>query len=153
MSSTAVFWEHPVMRLDAAATAAEFVLLDAPALAGVQPDHAAFAEHLSAETALVRVFDSLGRDARLIAPVPSSDKADFAHLAVFLRQASLAQTRALWSAVACATKVALRRHPVWLSTSGLGVPWLHVRVDRQPKYYQHRPYVSGDPSLTPPPPR
>lgn len=30
--------------------------------------------------------------------------------------------------------------PVWISTSGLGVPWLHVRIDDRPKYYQHAPY-------------
>ena len=24
---------------------------------------------------------------------------------------------------------------VWLSTSGMGVSWLHVRIDQVPKYY------------------
>ena len=31
--------------------------------------------------------------------------------------------------------------PVWLSTAGLGVGWLHVRLDDRPKYYRHAPYV------------
>ena len=30
--------------------------------------------------------------------------------------------------------------PVWTSTSGLGVYWLHVRLDSRPKYYQHQPF-------------
>lgn len=30
---------------------------------------------------------------------------------------------------------------VWLSTSGLGVSWLHVRVEDRPKYYTHTDYV------------
>ncbi|MFO1021395.1 MAG: hypothetical protein U0903_11970 [Planctomycetales bacterium] len=30
--------------------------------------------------------------------------------------------------------------PVWLSTAGAGVPWLHVHLDDQPKYYSHAPY-------------
>lgn len=30
--------------------------------------------------------------------------------------------------------------PLWVSTSGLGVPWLHVRLDDAPKYYTHRPF-------------
>jgi hypothetical protein len=30
--------------------------------------------------------------------------------------------------------------PLWLSTSGLGVAWLHVRLDERPKYYTHAPY-------------
>ena len=29
---------------------------------------------------------------------------------------------------------------VWLSTSGLGVPWLHVRLDSEPKYYTWTEY-------------
>mmetsp|Transcript_9405 Transcript_9405/g.21189 ORF Transcript_9405/g.21189 Transcript_9405/m.21189 type:complete len:541 (+) Transcript_9405:444-2066(+) len=31
--------------------------------------------------------------------------------------------------------------PVWLSTSGMGVPWLHVRLDSSPKYYTYHGFV------------
>ncbi len=34
--------------------------------------------------------------------------------------------------------------PVWLSTAGGGVPWLHVRLDNRPKYYSYRPYREED---------
>ena len=30
--------------------------------------------------------------------------------------------------------------PVWLSTAGAGVSWLHVRLDDRPKYYGYAPY-------------
>jgi NADH:ubiquinone oxidoreductase subunit len=30
--------------------------------------------------------------------------------------------------------------PVWLSTAGMGVAWLHVRLDDRPKYYGYSPY-------------
>ena len=30
--------------------------------------------------------------------------------------------------------------PVWLSTAGAGVSWLHVRLGDRPKYYGHAPY-------------
>ena len=30
--------------------------------------------------------------------------------------------------------------PVWLSTAGAGVSWLHVRLDDRPKYYGCGPY-------------
>jgi len=30
--------------------------------------------------------------------------------------------------------------PVWLSTSGMGIAWLHLRLDSRPKYYTYRPY-------------
>ncbi|HJK90133.1 MAG TPA: hypothetical protein RMH85_01225 [Polyangiaceae bacterium LLY-WYZ-15_(1-7)] len=32
------------------------------------------------------------------------------------------------------------RGTLWVSTSGGGVPWLHLRLDSSPKYYRHRPY-------------
>jgi len=34
----------------------------------------------------------------------------------------------------------LSDRPLWVSTSGLGVAWLHVRLDARPKYYQYTPY-------------
>jgi hypothetical protein len=30
--------------------------------------------------------------------------------------------------------------PLWVSTSGLAVPWLHLRLDARPKYYGFEPY-------------
>jgi hypothetical protein len=30
--------------------------------------------------------------------------------------------------------------PVWVSTAGMGVSWLHVRLDNRPKYYGYKPY-------------
>lgn len=31
---------------------------------------------------------------------------------------------------------------IWLSTSGLGVPWIHIRLDNSPKYYTWEPYAN-----------
>ncbi len=31
--------------------------------------------------------------------------------------------------------------PLWLSTAGMGVSWLHLRLDSRPKYYRHRAYA------------
>ena len=30
----------------------------------------------------------------------------------------------------------------WLSTSGLGISYLHVRIDKRPKYYSHQEYLT-----------
>ena len=38
--------------------------------------------------------------------------------------------------------ITVRVH-LWVSTSGLGVYWLHVRLDSYPKYYQHAPYKNA----------
>ena len=46
----------------------------------------------------------------------------------------------LWHSVGQAVCGALSDQPIWISTSGLGVAWLHIRLDSSPKYYQHQPY-------------
>jgi hypothetical protein len=67
--------------------------------------------------------------------------AAFAHLGAFVRGAGRERAHAVLAAAAVAALGRVEEGTcVWLSTSGLGVPWLHVRVDSDPKYYQHRPY-------------
>ena len=34
----------------------------------------------------------------------------------------------------------LCEQPRWLSTAGMGIPWVHVRIDSYPKYYRFPPY-------------
>ena len=54
---------------------------------------------------------------------------------------SPAQMRAIWHAVADTAKTWLARGDrLWISTAGLGVTWVHVRIDSRPKYYTHAPY-------------
>ena len=87
------------------------------------------------------MFRNLGGDADLVVPCDMGAGADYAHLAVFLRTASPAQMRAIWRAVADTAKAWLARGDrLWISTAGLGVTWVHVRIDSRPKYYTHAPY-------------
>jgi hypothetical protein len=58
----------------------------------------------------------------------------------FVRNAPEAQKHALWSIVGKVMEEELGPAPIWLSTAGAGVSWLHVRIDRKPKYYGHAPY-------------
>ncbi|MBX3248007.1 MAG: hypothetical protein KF901_12575 [Myxococcales bacterium] len=55
---------------------------------------------------------------------------------------AVAQVDALFAAVGAALCELRARTAatVWLSTAGLGVDWLHVRLDARPKYYRHAPY-------------
>lgn len=118
----------------------EFVLAPAPGFARMTADPAAFAGHF--DDGLVAAFDSLGGDARLVAPCPLGRRDVALHLASFVRQAPADQVDALWIAVGreIAGWRRAKRGPLWLSTSGLGVPWLHVRLDSRPKYYTHAEY-------------
>lgn len=131
-------WECPPLDAHALDRPFECRLIDSPLLRGSRPDPTSFAEYFRAGQE-VAVFSSLGKDATLIAPYPRA-QLDFAHLARFQRSAEKAQIHALWREVGRQAQAAAARAPVWLSTAGLGVSWLHVRLDSRPKYYRHAPY-------------
>jgi hypothetical protein len=133
-------WETPPLTAATANRPFEFVLLDSPGLAQ-KPDPVAFAEHFrGAGGATVVAFANLGRDAILVVPCPQGPISAYGHIAAFVRQAPEAQRHALWEAVGAALQRRLGSRPVWLSTAGAGVSWLHVRLDDRPKYYGHTPY-------------
>jgi hypothetical protein len=118
----------------------EFVLLDSPELART-PDAQAFAQQfLDAPEETVVDFPNLGKDAILVVPCPKGPLPAYGHLGAFLRHATEAQRHALWIAVGKAMERRLGSRPVWLSTAGAGVAWLHVRLDDRPKYYGYAPY-------------
>jgi hypothetical protein len=141
----AYFWEFPAMSARTLASPTEFVIIEAPALVNAQPQPEIFSDYFSAaDPHGVAQFPSLGGDALLIAPAPTGESCRFAHLASFVRNADHDQLHALWLQTAQAVLSRLSgthaATPFWLSTSGLGVSWLHVRLDSRPKYYQHGPY-------------
>jgi hypothetical protein len=120
----------------------EFVLVDCPQLVEAMPQRGEFAAHFRALTAgaSVATFRNLGGDATLVAPAPKGPLSCYAHLAAFSRTAREAQQHELWQRVGEALVRRGRADPLWLSTSGLGVIWLHIRLDSWPKYYSYQPY-------------
>lgn len=137
----AFYWETPPVTRASAQRPFECVLIDSPSLAMASPDALSFAEYFRAASGQAVVdFENLGGDARLIVPCPVEPTTACTHLAGFMRAAPTAAKRQLWQAVAAAVSDALNEQPLWISTCGLGVYWLHVRLDSFPKYYRHAPY-------------
>ena len=137
----AIYWEHPPLTGHSASLAYEVSLIDAPALAAIRPDSGPFHDQLAACPGLdVAAFRNLGGDATLIAPTPVAPTANYSHLLSFLRTANERQTDAFWHCMAATLLENLSEKPVWLSTAGGGVNWLHVRLDTYPKYYKHPGY-------------
>jgi hypothetical protein len=134
-------WETPSLTTISASRHFECVLIDSPGLASV-PDPEAFADYFvnSTSNADVVFFPNLGNDAVLIVPCPLGPPSAYRHLAAFLREGPKSQTHSLWRVVAGVTLQAIRSTPIWLSTAGAGVSWLHVRIDQKPKYYGYAPY-------------
>lgn len=140
---TAFRWETPGVSADRVESQAfEFVVLDSPGLAN-RPDQNAFAEYFQSAGGSVATFSNLGGDAILVVPCPAVEPSAYGHLAMFVRNAPKVQRDALWQAVGDAMTQRVGPKPVWLSTAGAGVPWLHVRLDDRPKYYGFAPYRSG----------
>jgi len=134
-------WETPPITATTSERPFEFVLLDCPGLART-PDADAFAEHFrkAGQADEVIAFSNLGKDALMVVPCPSGPRTAYGHLAAFVRQAPEKQVHSLWMVVAKTMQGRLNASPVWLSTAGAGVSWLHVRLDDRPKYYGHAPY-------------
>ena len=138
----AYFWETPSITSTTLNRAFEFVLVDSEQLAGVVADQRAFANHFTAAQsgASVIEFSNLSGDATLVVPCPRGPLPAYSQLSTFAREAPDDQQHQLWALVGAVLERRLGAQPVWLSTSGLGVFWLHIRLDSAPKYYTHEPY-------------
>ncbi|EAQ77266.1 DUF6940 family protein [Blastopirellula marina] len=132
-------WETPPIDHATTDRPWEFVLLNSPNLARPSEPHL-FAEHFEKAADPITTFANLGRNALLVAPTPQAHESAYGHLAAFVRKAPQQQRLALWQEVGEAMTRRLGDRPVWLSTAGAGVSWLHVRLDDQPKYYGYQPY-------------
>jgi hypothetical protein len=136
-------WETPAVTDATLTSPFEFVVLDSPGL-DRRPEPEAFADHFGgADPSSVVVFPNLGGDAIMVVPRPEAEPSHYGHLAAFVRHAPERQRHALWRAVGEAMARRVGSKPVWLSTAGAGVAWLHVRLDDRPKYYGYGPYRQG----------
>ena len=140
----AFFWEHPPLVATQLDEQYEVVLHKASSFEGRQPNEQAFAAHFAADQA-VAVFDNLGKNARLIVPTRIGTSEIYKHLGVFLANADKAQVRSLLQETGRQVLKSLENgQRIWLNTSGLGVIWLHVRLDTRPKYYKTKAYKNTD---------
>ena len=136
----AFFWETPPITHPTWYRPFEFVLIDSPVLANVRAEPHYFEKYFKEPVEDVVTFPNLGKDALLVVPSPVVSLSAYPHLAAFVRNAPASQIHTLWQAVGKVMEKQVDDQPVWLSTSGLGVYWLHIRLDSRPKYYQYLPY-------------
>jgi hypothetical protein len=136
-------WEMPPLTHAKMGRPFEFVLADDPYLADMAPEPDVFAPYFedAPPGMVVRAVPNLRRTAQLVVPRGLVDDSVYGHLGAFLRAAPREQVHALWACVAQTVVGALSQAPLWVSTAGGGVAWLHVRVEGSPTYYTHRPYA------------
>ena len=146
----------------------EVALVNEPALqrfAENHPDRDAFEEHFNAclmnnhnkmntnppPPPTICSFANLGGDAQLISPLPQTNVNDssYSHLAAFLRRAPKPQVATFWKMASTEyLNVLQQKHEydkntskTWFSTNGMGVAWVHLRLDTRPKYYSYGPFT------------
>lgn len=151
----AVYFESkPVTPFAANTLPFEFVLVDTNYLkqfAEGRPDPRSFADHFDdcPEDAVACAFPNLGGDGILVAPKPPDVNENiplrvYSHLAAFVREAPEADLTELWRVVGETYLEVLSNRketkPVWFSTAGTGVAWLHFRFDDRPKYYKFQEF-------------
>lgn len=111
---------------------------------GCKENSRPFRRHLK-NSGTVAVFQNIGRDATLVCPVHrDSDHGPFGHLTEFLKNSTPYQRRVFWNTVGQTYLeiIELRGSQLtYLSTSGTGVAYLHMRIDERSKYFHYPPYM------------
>jgi len=106
-----------------------------------------FRQNASAKTVLA--FQNISGDGNLIAPVPlEKSYADCGHVMDYLLSENEPVDRKvdlLQEVAKSALSMYETSDRVYVSTSGLGVPWLHFRVFPSPKYYVWKEYDDDKP--------
>ena len=139
----AYFWETPPITKLTADRPFEFILANSPQLAKVTPNPNSFNKYFKSVSEEVTTFLNLKNDALLVVPCPTGKITTYPHLAAFVRKATTSQIHLLWQIVGKAISQNLQEKPIWVSTSGLGIYWLHVRLDSCPKYYTYHLYKNA----------
>ncbi|MCW1922158.1 hypothetical protein OKA05_06315 [Luteolibacter arcticus] len=140
------FWEAPPVTFSTADRPFEFVVVEGASLEFLRPDPKPFSGHFAARAGdSVIDFPNLGGDAHLVVPTPvAADWGYYTHLGRFLREAPSSQIDAFWQTLGKCMRHRVSTSPLWLSTAGMGVSWLHFRLDSRPKYYRHKAYATWD---------
>jgi hypothetical protein len=133
------FWEVKPINKNKLDENFEFVLIESNSLKRIVADDSSFKKYFK-EGEDVVTFPNLGGDAQLIVPTQIRESSNYNHLASFMRKAPKSQAVNFWTKVAEEYDKLMENRTKWLSTAGLGVYWLHVRIDSRPKYYRFAPY-------------
>ena len=136
----AFYWEHPALKKEFMKIRYECILQKSRPLEQLPLNENAFKDYIVAKEQVVD-FMNLGKDARLVVPTKKTDKEIYNHLGRFLRLAEKEQVNEVFKRVGKTIFEELEKQKViWLNTAGLGVIWLHIRLDTRPKYYKTTMY-------------
>lgn len=136
------FWEHPRLNESTVDQTYECVITQTDAFSKRMANFMPFSRAISPGKR-ISVFPNLTGEALLIVP-NQSEETNFngRDMISFLQTAPEELVHNLWKTIGQQTAKAIEAKASfqYLSTHGLGVLWLHVRLELGPKYYHHRSY-------------
>lgn len=95
-----------------------------------------YKEHFKKNNKYAIAFPNLSKDTMLVVPQPRKGK-QFTNLYYFMKNASIVQQKELWKLVVKQIRKMLEKHEnIWVSSQGLGVDYIHIRICSFPKYYE-----------------
>lgn len=137
-------WEHPALTKQFLEKDYECILQRSKPLENLPVNENAFNSFLHKNEQVVD-FMNLGKNARLVVPTKKTDKEIYNHLGKFIRAAEKEQITEVFKKVGATIIEEIEQQKlIWLNTAGLGVIWLHVRMDTRPKYYKTKEYKNPD---------
>ena len=126
----------------------EFVLIKSETLHKKTADWTKYKEYMKRKprnrTSLS--FDNLSGNTKLVVPFNKKENIKYGHLKDFILNASKEEIRDILLKVGeevenYKNNSITNEKPLFLSTHGDGVPWLHFRIESSPIYYLYKPYV------------
>lgn len=141
-----VYWEFPGLNKNNANSKAEFVLINTGQFS--KSDHSAFSEYFppTVQTKVIS-FKNLSKDCDLITVTPTSNNKNFynscSDIMTFFKSSYVPKELHHQLLINIGTQMSnylKGTQKKYLSTSGRGVPWLHVRICNTHKYYNHIEY-------------
>ena len=130
----AYFWECDKVEME---KLFRFSIYESKTLSERKQDNKAFEGKINCDKNVIS-FPSLSKNVNLVVPCKKSNNTKYTSLSTFSRTAPITQQIALWKKVGKKLK-----NGDWLSTSGLGVSWLHIRIEKIPKYYHNTFYKNN----------
>jgi len=144
MNFKAFYWEHPALKKEYLEKNYECLIEKSSILEGLPLNKNAFKDYIY-NNEEVACFMNLGNTARLVVPTKKTENEIYNHFGKFIRFADENQIIAVFKCIGqTITQEIERQKVVWLSTAGLGVIWLHIRMDIRPKYYKTIAYKTPD---------
>lgn len=108
----------------------------------LQEDSSQFQKYIElSKNKYVTSFSNISGDSILIIPIPKKNK-NFTTIKDFIDNSSINHQKLFWKRVVKEIKKILKdNEKIYISTHGLGVPYFHLRLDKNPKYYKTKKFL------------